>query len=112
MLLTLFAYLIWKDGRDRDRDPETEETMNNLLISALLLIFLWPFILINLSEQLEQDRHRHVLVVSITCFTLLLSAFSGIGGYLAFGIFIALAKATGYLYYAYKISAKSQQETE
>ena len=112
MLLTLFAYLIWKDGRDRDRDPETDETMNNLLISALLLIFLWPFILINLSEQLEQDKHRHVWVVSITFFTLILAVFSGVGGYLAFGIFIALAKAIGYLYYAYKISTKSQQETE
>ena len=112
MLLTLFAYLIWQDGRDRDRDPETEEAMNNILISALLLIFLWPFILINLSEQLEQDRHRHIWVVSITCFTLLLAAFSGIGGYLALGIFIALAKAIGYLYYAYKISTKTQEETE
>ena len=112
MLLTLFAYLIWQDGRDRDRDPETEETMNNLLISALLLIFLWPFILINLSEQLEQDRHRHIWVVSITLFTLILAVFSGVGGYLAFGIFIALAKAIGYLYYAYKIITKSQQETE
>ena len=112
MLLTLFAYLIWKDGRDRDRDPDTDEAMRQLFISTLFLIFMWPFILIKLGEQLEQDRHKHVWVISITCFTLLLSAFSGIGGYLAFGIFIALAKATGYLYYAYKISAKSQQETE
>ena len=112
MLLTLFAYLIWKDGRDRDRDPDTDEAMRQLFISALFLIFLWPFILIKLGEQLEQDRHRHIWVISITCFTLLLSAFSGIGGYLAFGIFIALAKAIGYLYYAYKISTKSQQETE
>jgi hypothetical protein len=112
MLLTLFAYLIWQDGRERDRDPETDEDMSKLLASALLLIFLWPFILINLSEQLEQEKHRHIWVISITCFTLLLAAFSGIGGYLAFGIFIALAKGIGYLYYAYKISAESQKETE
>ena len=112
MLLTIFAYLIWKDGRDRDRDPDTDEAWTELFISALFLIFMWPFILIKLGEQLEQDRHRHIWVISITCFTLLLSAFSGIGGYLAFGIFIALAKAIGYLYYAYKISTKSQQETE
>jgi uncharacterized membrane protein len=112
MLLTLFAYLIWKDGRDRDRDPDTDEAMNKLLISALLLIFLWPFILIKLGEQLEQDKHKHTWVISITCFTLLLAAFSGIGGYLALGIFIALAKAIGYLYYAYKISTKTQEETE
>jgi hypothetical protein len=50
--------------------------------------------------------------VSVTCFTLLLSAFSGIGGYLAFGIFIALAKGIGYLYYAYKINAESQKESQ
>lgn len=112
MLLTLFAYLIWKDGRDRDRDPDTDEAWNRLFISFLFLMFLWPFILIKLGEQLEQDKHRNVWVVSITCFTLLLSAFSGIGGYLAFGIFIALAKGIGYLYYAYKINAESQKESQ
>ena len=112
MLLTLFAYLIWQDGRERDRDPETDETFKDLRDNALILIFLWPLVLINLGKQLEQEKHKSIWVVSITCFTLLLSAFSGIGGYLAFGIFIALAKAIGYLYYAYKISTKSQQETE
>lgn len=112
MLLTLFAYLIWKDGRDRDRDPDTDEAWTKLFISALFLIIMWPFILIKLGEQLEQDRHKLIWAISITCFTLLLAAFTGIGGYLALGIFIALAKGTGYLYYAYKISTKSQQETE
>lgn len=112
MLLTLFAYLIWKDGRERDRDPDTDEAWNKLLISALFLIFMWPFILIKLGEQLEQDRHKHIWVISITCFTLLLAAFSGIGGYLSFGMFIALVKGIGYLYYAYKITAKSNEETE
>jgi hypothetical protein len=112
MLLTLFAYLIWKDGRDRDRDPDTDEAWNQLFISFLSIIFLWPFILIKLGEQLEQDKHQHIWVISISCFTLLLAAFSGIGGYLALGIFIALAKAIGYLYYAYKIPVESQEETE
>jgi hypothetical protein len=108
----LFAYLIWQDGRDRDRDPETEETFKELRNNALLLIFLWPFILINLGKQLEQEKHKSIWVASIVCFTLLLAAFSGIGGYLALGIFIALAKGIGYLYYAYKIPVESQQETE
>ena len=112
MLLTLFAYLIWKDGRDKDRNPETEEAWNKMLISALLLIFLWPFILINLGEQLEQEKHRHIWVISISCFTLLLAAFSGIGGYLVFGMFVGLVKAIGYLYYAYKIPVESQEEAE
>lgn len=112
MLLTLFAYLIWKDGRERDRDPDVDEAWNRILISALFLVFLWPFILIRLGEQLEQDRHIHIWVISVTCFAILLSAFSGIGGYLAFGIFIAFIKMIGYLYYAYKLPVESQKETE
>lgn len=112
MLLTLFAYLIWKDGRDRDRNPEVDEAWNKIVINALLLIFLWPFILINLGEQLEQDKHKRIWVISISCFALLLSAFSGIGGYLAFGMFIGLIKMIGYLYIAYKIPVESKEETE
>jgi uncharacterized membrane protein len=112
MLLTLFAYLIWKDARDRDRDPDTDEAWNQIVISALFLIFLWPFILIRLGEQLEQDKHKHVWVVSITCLALLVSAFSGVGGYLLLGIFIALAKGIGYLYYAYKIQLETEKEVE
>ena len=111
MLLTLFAYLIWKDARDRDRDPDTDEAWNNLVTSALFLIFLWPFILVKLGEQLEQDRHKHTWVISILCFTILLSAFSGIGGYLLVGILIALTKAIGYLYYVNKIYVESQKES-
>jgi hypothetical protein len=112
MLLTLFAYLIWKDGRDRDRDPDTDEAMRQLFISFLSLMVLWPFILIKLGEQLEQDKHKHVWVISITCFAILLATFSGIGGYLAFGMFIALVKGIGYLYYAYKIPVESQKESQ
>jgi hypothetical protein len=112
MLLTIFAYLIWKDGRDRDRDPDTDEAYNKIVIDALLLIFLWPFILIKLGEQLEQDKYRHRWVISISCLALLISAFSGVGGYLAFGILVGITKAIGYLYYAYKITAESQKETE
>jgi hypothetical protein len=112
MLLTLFAYLIWKDGRDRDRDPDTDEAWNKLIISSLFLIFLWPFILINLGQQLEKDRYRHIWVISISCLTLLTAAFSGIGGYLLLGIIIALVKGIGYLYYVNKIHVESQKETE
>jgi hypothetical protein len=112
MLLTLFAYLIWKDGRDRDRDPDVDEAWNKLLTNALFLIFLWPFILIRLGEQLEQDKHKQIWVISISCITLLIAAFSGIGGYLAFGIFIGMVKAIGYLYYANKIHLESLKEKE
>ena len=112
MLLTLFAYLIWKEARDQNRDPDTDEAWNKIIVSALFLIFLWPFILIKLGEQLEQDKHKHRWVVSITCLALLVSAFSGVGGYLIFGILIAITKMIGYLYYTYKITAESQKETE
>ena len=103
MLLTIFAYLIWKDGRDRDRDPDTDEFMQEKVINALGLIFLWPFMLIILGKDLEKDRHRHNWTIAVASFGILSLAFGGIGLYLALGIIIASVKAVGYLYYAYKI---------
>lgn len=103
MLLTIFAYLIWKDGRDRDRDPDTDEFMQEKALNALGLIFLWPFLLVILGKDLEKDKHRNNWVISIVSFAILSLAFGGIGLYLALGIIIAVIKAVGYLYYAYKI---------
>lgn len=112
MLLTLFAYLIWKEARDQNRDPDTDEAWNKIIVSTLFLIFLWPFILIKLGEQLEQDKHKHRWVISISCVTLLVSAFAGIGGYLIFGILTAATKMIGYLYYANKIHQETKINEE
>jgi hypothetical protein len=111
MLLTLFAYLIWKDGRDRDLDPETEEFMEEKLINALMLIFLWPFMLIILGKDLEKDKHQRNWVIAVASAGLLSLAFGGIGLYLVLGIGIATTKGIGYLYYAYKTPIDSSEET-
>jgi hypothetical protein len=103
MLLTIFAYLIWKDARERDQDPDSDEFMKEKAINALLLMFLWPFMLIILGKDLEKDKHRHNWTIAVASAGVLSLAFGGIGLYLALGMIIAVVKVVGYLYYAYKI---------
>lgn len=112
MLATIFTYLIWKDLREQNEDPDSREFMEEKVRNALILFFLWPVILINLAQQLEEERHKKIWVISVLSFTILSSALGGIGLYLLIGITLGAIKLIGYLTIAYRLQLKKEKETE
>jgi hypothetical protein len=108
MLLTLFAYLIYRDVRtisEQPLDPYGGPPARDTLQAAILMIFLWPLVLIPVGQKLESPRHQHIWTLFWACAGILSLAFGAV--YLIIGITLAMIKGTAYTYYYFKYAQES-----
>lgn len=110
MLLTLFAYLIYRDVRsisEQQLDPYGGPTQQQTLQAALLMIFLWPIVLIPVGQQLESTKHQRIWTLFWAAAGILSLALGAV--YLVIGITLAMIKGISYTYYFFKHSQESQE---
>jgi len=105
MLLTIFGYLIYRELRDINTEPETNDEILEWVLKGIAVILFWPYFLARLEKYQETDGQRTRLIVTICVVAILSVAF---GFYLIIGALIAVTRATAYLYTVYKIQQSKE----
>lgn len=102
MILTLIAYGIYTQIRDETRDPETDESISNLLLHVFGLVLFWPIYVIPLGTRLATQRQQHIWYIGVFNVALV-SVILGLIPYLLLGLLVLAVAVFGYIYYGLKI---------
>jgi hypothetical protein len=108
MILTLLAYLIYRDVKniaEDGLDPYGGPSNTQIITAGLMMVFFWPIVLIPVGQQLESTKHQKIWTISWASAGILSLAFGAV--YLVIGITLAMIKGLGYTYYMYKYSQES-----
>lgn len=108
MILTLLAYLIYRDVRsiqEQPLDPYGGPPAQKTFEATLMMIFLWPIVLIPVGQKLESIKHQHIWTLFWATAGILSLALGAV--YLIIGITLALIKGTAYTYYFFKYTQES-----